>query len=100
MPGRGAGTSRRRREVAAGERKVYHAPVGIMTPRACLAAMVFVAWGCESGPELAQPSTFTQRDSAGIAISVTPGEAAGASLGWRVDPDPDLIFSAPDFPGQ
>lgn len=65
----------------------------LASPAMALAVALSCLTGCgPGGPDAA--STFAQRDSAGVLISVTPGTDARPPLGWEVDSVPDLVIGA------
>jgi len=57
----------------------------------------------DSSPEDSTPPAtpgFSQRDSAGILISVTEGSSASAPLDWEVDSVPDLVLGTSSDPAE
>lgn len=66
---------------------------GIATARLLLLVSVALPTGLSLGcgpPRDAHEQDFVQSDSSGVLISITPGAAALASAGWRVDSIPNF----------
>lgn len=68
-----------------------------IAPLSCALPLVITACSGE-GSGAGAVASFTERDSAGVAILVTPGPDAFAPLGWHVDTVPDLVLGHEDSP--
>lgn len=58
-----------------------------------------LAAGCTGADtDASSDSAFTSTDSAGAALLVTHDERSGRSSGWRIGPDPTVVFGAEESP--
>jgi hypothetical protein len=62
-------------------------------------AVIALACGCAAGDTDSSPvRSFSQMDSAGVAIHVTPEVEAFAPLAWELDTVPEFVLGADDSP--
>ena len=69
--------------------------ISAVLPGLIHAMLLPCTWACDPGLHQGDDSlSFVQRDSAGILISLTPGEEANTPLDWEIDSSPAFVLGS------